>query len=96
MRASVLLCLVASTKTALCAWPFGSDFAYWFWQSCKICSFLKEPWKISGLHADSKPAVVVDQWLYIDGGEYYLLDNGFMSVIDSKSKTAKRVPIPCH
>ena len=34
-------------------------------------------------------AVVVDQWLYIDGGEYYLLDNGVTSVIDSMFKSGK-------
>jgi hypothetical protein len=35
MLARVLLCLLAATKVALCEWPFGSDFAYWLWQSCK-------------------------------------------------------------
>jgi hypothetical protein len=35
MLAQLLLCLLATTKVALCAWPFGSNFAYWLWQSCK-------------------------------------------------------------
>jgi hypothetical protein len=35
MLARVLLCLLATTKVALCGWPFGSNFAYWLWQSCK-------------------------------------------------------------
>ena len=33
--ASVLFCVLASAKTALGDWPFGANFVYWLWQSCK-------------------------------------------------------------
>jgi hypothetical protein len=39
---------------------------------------------LPGHGADNTPAVVVDQWLYIDGGEYYLLVDGSPSPVSSE------------
>jgi hypothetical protein len=96
MLTSVLLCLLASTKAVLCAWPFGPDFAYWIWQSGKDYRVPYGLWKLSGYKADYKAAVVVDQWLYIDGGEYYVLADGYPSVIYSKSASKRHPYLACH
>ena len=46
--------------------------------------------------ADNEQAVVVDNWLYIDGGEYYILQNGAPSVIDGEPTNMKDLRITCH
>ena len=70
MSALVLLCLVVFAKVVLCAWPLPSDFAYWWWQTCErqrhstMCIEFVE-------RLTYNLAIVADNWLYIDAGEYY-------------------------
>ena len=35
MRLSELFLIIACHTVITHCWPFGSDFAYWFWQTCK-------------------------------------------------------------
>jgi hypothetical protein len=89
MLARVLLCLLATTKVALCGWPFGSNFAYWLWQSCKEIILYQRAESTSRSKADNNQAVVVDNWLYIEGGEYYILQDGTPSFISSEPTNMK-------
>jgi hypothetical protein len=68
MFVAVILCLLSLTEAGVGDWPFGTNFQFWLWQSGKALKGLPSSLAYEDL---TLPAVVVDQWLYIEGGEYY-------------------------
>ena len=49
-------------------WPLPSDLTTWIWQSGALHESL---WPVVETSDGVPAAVVVDEWLYIDAGQYY-------------------------
>jgi len=63
----IILVLSIDVKSVVASSFLPDEFASWFWQSCKYILYVT---RVTTTKNDSA-ALVVDKWLYIDGGEIW-------------------------